>query len=96
MHVLAAEVSFRIPHAQTLKEKRSVLNSILDRLPRLGVAVAEVSAQESSNNAVIGIAAVSGSSRVAEETIDEALRLVWSRPEIEVVSDTRTWTEFDR
>ncbi len=96
MHVLALELRLRFPHAQSLKEKRSVMNSILDRLPRLGVSVAQVADQDVHDLGTIGIVTVSGSARQAEEIIDEAERLVWSRPGLEVVDAERVWLEVDR
>jgi len=96
MHVLALEIRLRFPHAQSLKEKRSVLNSVLDRLPRLGVSVSEVGDQDLHDLGRIGIVTVSGSARQAEEVIDEAERVVWGRPGLEVLSGERVWLEVDR
>ena len=95
MHVLALELRLRFPQVQTLKEKRSMVRPIIDRLPRLGVSVAEVDDQDVLQSCRLGVVMVSGSARQATETIDEAERLVWSRPDVEVVSAERTWMELD-
>ena len=96
MHVLALEMRLRFPQSQTLKDKRSILNSLLDRLPRLGVSAAEVDDIDDPQLATIGVVTVSGSLRTVEETIDSAERLVWSRPDLEVLDTDRTWMELDR
>ena len=96
MHVLAVELRFRIPQSQSLKEKRSVLNSLMDRLGRLGVSVAEIADPEDHQLATLGVATVSGSVHVAESNIDEVVRMVWSRPEVEVLDEIRTWMELDQ
>ena len=96
MHVLALDLRLRFRQVQTLKEKRSVIRPIIDRLPRLGVAVSEVGDLDVVQRSRLGVVAVSGSVRQAEEIIDEAERLVWSRPDLEVLSAERTWMEIDR
>ena len=94
--MLSLELHLRFPQVQTLKEKRSMVRPILDRLPRLGVSVAEVGDNDVLQVGHIGVVVVSGSARQATEVIDEAERLVWSRPDLEVVSAERTWMEIDR
>lgn len=96
MHVLALDLQLRFRQVQTLKEKRSVIRPIIDRLPRLGVAVSEVGDLDVVQSSRLGVVAVSGSVRQAEEIIDEAERLVWSRPDLEVLGAERTWMEIDR
>lgn len=95
MHVLAVELRLRFPQVQTLKEKRSMVRPIIDRLPKLGVSVAEVGDNDVLQSARIGVAVVSGTPRQATEILDEAERMVWARPDLEVVSAERTWMELD-
>lgn len=73
-----------------------MVNPIVDRLPRIGVSVSEVGDLEEHQLATIGVVTVSGSARQAEETIDAAERLVWSRPDLEVLDAHRSWMEFDQ
>ena len=96
MHVLGLELVLRLRQVQSLKEKRSAIRPVLDRLPKLGVSVSETGDHDDHQSARIGVAVVSGSPRQATEIIDEAERIVWGRPDIEVVSATRTWMEIDR
>lgn len=96
MHVAALDLHLRLRQVQSLKEKRSVIRPILDRLPKLGVSVSETADHDEHQQARLGVAVVSGSPRQATEILDEAERIVWSRPDIEVLSAERTWMELDR
>ena len=97
MHVLALDLRLRLPHADSLKAKRSVIRPITERLPnKLGVAVAEVEDQNEHRFSRLAVVAVSGSARQTTELIDEAERFVWSRPDLEVLDADRTWMEVDR
>lgn len=60
MFVGAYRVELFIPHAHSLKEKRSVVNGIKSRLSHLNLSVAEVDGQDLWQRAVLGVAAVSG------------------------------------
>ena len=77
MFVAAARIEIHIPEAASLKDKRSVIQSISKRLRNeFPVSVAEIEAQEQWGLAVLGVAAVSGSAGHAREVIDAALRYV--------------------
>jgi uncharacterized protein YlxP (DUF503 family) len=94
MFVLALSVEIHLPAAQSLKEKRMVVKSILDGAQhRFRVAAAEVGYQDQWQRAELGFAVVAGTARHATEVVDEVDRFVWSRPEIEVLSTERRWLE---
>ncbi len=96
MFVLVASVDLHLPASQSLKEKRSVVQSLISQLDqRSGMAASEVDHQDLWQRTVLGLAAVSGSSRHAAEMMDEAERLVWSRHGVEVLSFERSWWEED-
>lgn len=85
-----------LPGCRSLKEKRSVLRPILERLQRrFGVSVAEVDHQNLWQRAGLGVAAVSGSSGVLSRLLDDVERFVWAQPEIEVIDVRRYWLETD-
>ena len=50
--------------------------------------------QDSHQRAVVGFAVVSGAPGLAEEVMDSVVGLVWSRPELEVVGEERSWLEW--
>lgn len=92
--VLAMEVDLRIPHAQSLKDKRQVVKGLLEGARRrFGVSAAEVGAQDTWQRAVLGFAVVASSARQADEVMDSVDEFVWSHPELEVVDAVRSWLE---
>ncbi len=61
----------------SLKEKRSIIKSLIARLQnRFNVSVAEVDQQDSRSSAVIGIAVVSNESRFIEQQIESVLKFM--------------------
>ncbi len=97
LHVLALEVDLRIPGADSLKDKRSVVRTIVDGSKRrFGVSASETGSTEARQRAELGFAVVSGSAGQCTEVLDAVERFVWSFAEIEVVTCDRHWTEVDR
>ena len=67
MHVGVLRISLHIPHARSLKEKRSVVRRFRDRVrARFEVSIAEVDAQDLLQRAVFGVS-------VATFVYDDAL-----------------------
>ncbi|MGE5675181.1 MAG: DUF503 domain-containing protein [Mycobacterium leprae] len=61
MFIAAIRLELSIPWAGSLKAKRQVLKSLMDKVrDRFGAAVAEVGDQDLWQRAVVGIALVSG------------------------------------
>jgi uncharacterized protein len=95
-HVLALTIDLRIPDAQSLKEKRSVVTPIVEGARRrFQVAVAETGRLDAHQHAELAFVGVSGSATHTAELIDSVERFVWSFPEIEVVDAGRDWLEVD-
>jgi uncharacterized protein len=58
----------------SLKEKRSIVKSLIGRLKsRFNVSVSEVDHQDSKTSAVIGIAVVSNNGRFVNEQLDKII-----------------------
>ncbi len=94
MHVLVAEIELHVRSAQSLKEKRSVVTSIVRNLDQMhGVAAAEVDHLDLWQRAGLGVSVVAGSPGQAEDLMDAAERHVWSRTEIDVLRFDRSWWE---
>jgi len=94
VHVVAMEISIRIPDAQSLKDRRQVVRSMLDGIRRrFEVSAAEVGGQDSWQLATFGVALVASEARIARETVDAVDRFVWSHPEIEVLDVDVRWHE---
>ena len=95
-HVLALTVDVRIAEAHSLKEKRSVVSTILEGAHRrFRVAVSETGRLDSHQRAELAFVGVSGSATHTAELIDSVERFIWSFPEIEVVDSGRDWLEVD-
>lgn len=64
MRVGTCKICLRIPENQSLKQKRQVVKSIIDRVKnRFNVAIAEVDALNSHQTAVLGAVTVSNDTR---------------------------------
>ncbi|MGQ9778427.1 MAG: DUF503 domain-containing protein [Bacillota bacterium] len=86
MVVARAEVELLLPGCKSLKDKRQVLRSILERLRgRFNLAAAEVDEQDRWNMAVIGLACVSGEPGHARGLLEEALRFLEADGRCEVL-----------
>jgi uncharacterized protein YlxP (DUF503 family) len=88
-----ARITLELPGAHSLKEKRSVVKSLLARLQnRFNVSAAEVEAQDTWGIAVIGIACTSTAARHADEMLASAIRFVEQNGAEYYVSDVQTET----
>ena len=97
LYALALAVDVRIPEAHSLKEKRSVIRTILDGARRrFGASTAETGLHDVHQRAELGFVVVAGEARHAADVIDAIERFVWSFPEIEVVAGDRHWMEVER
>lgn len=93
-HVLALIVDLRVPVSRSLKEKRSVINSITDGARRrFEVASAETGSQDELDRAELTFVAASGTAGHTVDVVDQVERFVWSFPEIEVIDGARHWLE---
>lgn len=72
MIIGASTIHLYLPGTSSLKEKRSIIKSILARLQStFKVSAAEVDFNDMHQSALIGVAVVSNSSRHAYEIIDK-------------------------
>ncbi|WP_082234156.1 DUF503 domain-containing protein [Halobacillus massiliensis] len=90
--ILSAEVECFIYDAQSLKQKRSVIKRIQTRLSNeYNVAVSELDYQDLWQRTCIGIVTIASSKVICEQTIQQALTLMDSFPEIERADTTLDW-----
>ncbi len=82
-------VELEIPESFSLKDKRSVLKSMLARLRREhDLAAAEIDLLDERQAAVIAFATVSNSSRLLDQTLRTALSWIERTfPQVEVISE---------
>ena len=75
MIAIAVLLTLHLPGVRSLKEKRAVVRSLVERLrSRLDLSAAEVGAQDELRRAQIGFAVVSGDVATARRLADEAMR----------------------
>lgn len=87
MVILSVKLTIHIPWAASLKDKRQVKRSLIDKTrQKFNVSIAEVDTQDVHRTLTMGIAVVSGQMHQAREVLDEAVRFIESNTEAEVVS----------
>jgi len=85
MYTLSAKLTFHIPHAASLKDKRQVRRSLIEKTrQRFNVSIAEVDTQDMHQTLTIGIAVVSGEATHAQRTLDEVIRFMEGHTEEEL------------
>jgi uncharacterized protein YlxP (DUF503 family) len=80
-------VELLIPGAQTLKEKRQVVRSLLDRaLARFNVASAEIDHLDRHGRALLAFVTVANQAQHVHEVLGAVRQLVESEPRAEIVA----------
>ena len=86
MHTPAAKLTFHIPHSASLKDKRQVCRSLIDKARhRFNAAIAEVGTQDNHRILTVGIAVVSGEAGHAQRSLEEIIRFMEENAEAELV-----------
>ena len=79
-------LKLHFPEAQSLKDKRFVLRSLLDRMRnRFNVSAAEVDDQDLWQSAVVAVAHVNTDRGHADSTLSSVLQMVESESSLQVV-----------
>ena len=85
MYVLCAELNFYIPQATSLKDKRQVRRSLIEKARnKFNVSIAEVGNQDILQTLTIGIAVVSGDATHCQNSIDEIIRYMENNADAEL------------
>jgi hypothetical protein len=75
MFVGVLRLTFHVPHARSLKDKRRVVLKFRDRIrARFEVSIAEVGAQDLHQRAIFGVAVVSGDAAVCDSVLEQVAR----------------------
>lgn len=91
MTTLSAELTFRIPHAHSLKDKRMVARGLIDKTRhKYNASVAEVDTQEAHQTLTLGVAVISGEHSHARNMLDDIIRYMERTADAELVSVTET------
>ena len=96
MHVAALEMEIHIGESDSLKAKRAVVRHLVETSRRrFGVSASEVGYHDLWQRSALGFSTVAPDVRHVEEILDRVERLVWSHPEVTVVSSVRHWLDLD-
>lgn len=86
MFVGLVRIELHFPGATSLKDKRSVLQGLKERIRQRALAsVAEVDHQDLWQRAALGVALVSGESRQVEERLQVARQVIDHTPGVELL-----------
>ena len=85
-------IELLIPHAQSLKDKRSELRGLKDRIrSRFNASVAEVGYQDKWQRSVLAVSLVSSDKRQLESNVARIHRLCAEATDLEIVSIDQEW-----
>ena len=89
MYTESAKLIFYIPQASSLKDKRQVCRSLVDRVRhRFNASIAEVDTQDIHQTLTVGVAVVSGNVAHAQKSLDEIIRYMEEQANAELVEVT--------
>ena len=87
MYIQSAKLVFHIPYAATLKDKRQVRRSLIDKAKqRFNASIAEVDTQDKHQVLTIGIAVVSGDAAHAQNSLEEIIRFMENNTDAELTT----------
>ena len=90
MHIGVITWELEIIAVQSLKEKRSVVKSLKDRLhDRFNVSAAETAHQDVWQRAEITVCVVAGQRKIAESVLEQADRFVAGEPRARIIQTYR-------
>ena len=90
MFVGVLRLTFHVPHARSLKDKRRVVQKFRDRVrARFGVSIAEVAAQDKLQRAVFGVSVVSSDAAVCDSVLEQVAHVAETQEDA-VLTDRAT------
>jgi len=90
MYVESAKLTFYIPQATSLKDKRQVYRSLINKTrQRFNASVAEVGTQDVHQTLTIGVSVVSGKFTHAQNMLDEIIRYMEGQDDAELTEVER-------
>jgi len=85
MYTLSAKLTFHIPHATSLKDKRQICRSVIEKAQhKFNASIAEVGTQDIHQILTVGIAVVSGVYSHGQNSLDEIIRFMENHADAEL------------
>jgi uncharacterized protein YlxP (DUF503 family) len=79
-------VSVHIPGSQSLKDKRQVIKSLIERTRnRFNVAMAEIGDQDLWQKALFGVVCIANEKKIVNQMLDKVLNFIRSVPLISLI-----------
>ncbi|HAF06952.1 MAG: DUF503 domain-containing protein [bacterium] len=93
MKITTLKIELFIKESQSLKDKRRVIKSLIDRIKnRYNVSIAEVGDNDSYKKSTIGLALVSNDVKFNDRQAKEILDFIYANPFVIIVkSETEIW-----
>ncbi|PRR82638.1 DUF503 domain-containing protein [Clostridium vincentii] len=86
MKILLMRITLRATWVHSLKEKRMVVKSVIQRLKnKFNISVGEVGEQDIHQTIVIGITGVCGSSAQVDSTIENIIKFIEDITDAEII-----------
>lgn len=77
MHIGVCKIKLYLPESQSLKDKRRVIKSLIDRLKnRFNIAIAEVEAQDIHQSAVLGAVSVANEVKFVDKILAQTIKFI--------------------
>ena len=87
MHVFSAKLTFYIPSATSLKDKRQIRRSIVEKAKkRFNISISEVDTQDIHQSLTLGIAVVSADFSHGQNSLEEIIRFMEKNSEAELIN----------
>ena len=87
MHTLSAKLTYYIPSAVSLKDKRQIRRSIVEKTKkRFNASISEVDTQDVHQTLTLGVAIVCADYAHGLNTLEEIIRFMEKNPEAELTS----------
>jgi len=87
MITISAKLTFHISYAQSLKDKRMIARSLVDKTrKKYNASVAEVDTQEAHQILTLGVAVISGEHSHAQNMLDDIIRFMERNTDAELIS----------
>lgn len=90
MFVAVVNLDLRVPHAHSLKDKRTVVKGVIAEARKLACAAAEVGYQDLQQRTAIAVVSVAAEGYHARRVVHEVERVVEQRADVEVLAATVT------
>ena len=92
MHILLIKLTLQIPYAHSLKDKRSQVKSLKDRLSnRFNASIAEIDLLDNWQQAVLGLCMISNDRSYLDKQYSLVETLVLEYSKLQLIDMSREW-----